>query len=209
MNFTPTLGHNPLSQRILAVGAARCRFLVPMRPVRQVPLMGLGYTSSSDPEVIVPAQVSENRYALKDGYKITLTSMVPVFGNEHFSLIRQERIDFFITAQVAKEPSPAKALASILHHHGVANCRILYRARPAHSFLGFEYTRKNDPTHLTVAKLSGSILASRNALDMLSKRCALESIHRGISTTKLSFAQLADAVLSGDMELLHPAKGWV
>ena len=76
-------------------------FLTPMRPVRTY--FGLiSLTSSSDPEIVVPAKITEERYKLKDNYKITLKSVYDGFGSNHFyisdleSLIKSGTIEFFV-----------------------------------------------------------------------------------------------------------------
>jgi hypothetical protein len=57
-------------------------FMVPMRPVRQI--LFLRYTSSEDDPVEVPAVIDEERYKVVDGHKVTLKSLLPGFGKEHF-----------------------------------------------------------------------------------------------------------------------------
>lgn len=74
-----------LKEKILKAGIENCLFLVPMKPVRTV--FGLiSYTSSSDQELVVPAEISEKRYKLSDNYKITLRSMYKSYGQEHYYL---------------------------------------------------------------------------------------------------------------------------
>jgi hypothetical protein len=92
-----------LKEKILEAGIENCLFLVPMRPVQTV--FGLiSYTSSSDPEVVVPAEISEKRYKLEDNHKITLRSMYKQFGQEHFYLsdlnlmIERGTVQMFIRA---------------------------------------------------------------------------------------------------------------
>ena len=90
-----------LKEKIEKAGIEKCMFLVPMRPVRTY--FGLiSLTSSSDPEIIVPAKITEERYKLKDNYKITLKSVYDSFGKEHYyvsdleSLISSGTIEFFV-----------------------------------------------------------------------------------------------------------------
>ena len=90
-----------LKEKIEKVGIENCMFLIPMRPVRTY--FGLiSLTSSSDPEIIVPAKITEERYKLKDNYKITLKSVYDGFGSDHFyisdleSLISSGTIEFFV-----------------------------------------------------------------------------------------------------------------
>lgn len=93
-----------LFDKINEAGVENCVFLVPMRPVRT--LMLISYTSSSDPEYLVPATISEERYKLKDEYKTTLKSIYPEFGKEHFYLsdlelmIKQGTIQFLIKQKI-------------------------------------------------------------------------------------------------------------
>ena len=90
-----------LKEKIENAGIENCMFLVPMRPVRTY--FGLiSLTSSSDPEIIVPSKVTEERYKLDDNYKITLKSVYDGFGREHYyisdleSLISSGTIEFFV-----------------------------------------------------------------------------------------------------------------
>ena len=90
-----------LKEKIEKAGIENCMFLIPMRPVRTY--FGLiSLTSSSDPEIIVPAKITEERYKLKDNYKITLKSVYDGFGSDHFyisdleSLIESGTIEFFV-----------------------------------------------------------------------------------------------------------------
>ena len=90
-----------LKEKIEKVGIENCMFLIPMRPVRTY--FGLiSLTSSSDPEIVVPAKITEERYKLKDNYKITLKSVYDGFGSDHFymsdleSLIKSGTIEFFV-----------------------------------------------------------------------------------------------------------------
>lgn len=92
-----------LQEKILNAGIENCLFLVPMRQVRTVFGM-FPHTTSSDPEIIVPAEISEKRYKLSDNYKITLRSMYKEFGQEHYYLsdlnlmIERGTIQMFIRA---------------------------------------------------------------------------------------------------------------
>ena len=90
-----------LKEKIENAGIDNCMFLVPMRPVRTYFSL-ISLTSSSDPEIIVPAKITEERYKLKDNYKITLKSVYDGFGYDHFyisdleSLIKSGTIEFFV-----------------------------------------------------------------------------------------------------------------
>ncbi len=90
-----------LKEKIEKAGIENCMFLVPMRPVRTY--FGLiSLTSSSDPEIIVPAKITEEQYKLKDNCKISLKSVYDSFGKEHYyvsdleSLISSGTIEFFV-----------------------------------------------------------------------------------------------------------------
>lgn len=90
-----------LREKIENIGIENCMFLVPMRPVKTY--FGLiSLTSSSDPEFIVPAKIIEERYKLKDNYKITLKSVYGEFGRTHYyisdleNLISNGTIEFFV-----------------------------------------------------------------------------------------------------------------
>jgi len=77
----------------------KCLFLVPMRPIKK--FLFVTWTSTSDPEAIVPATIDESRYKVKDNYKITLKSLYDAFGSEHFyirdleSLIKNGHVKFY------------------------------------------------------------------------------------------------------------------
>ena len=90
-----------LKEKIEKVGIENCMFLTPMRPIRTY--FGLiSLTSSLDPEIVVPAKITEEQYKLKDNYKITLKSIYDGFGRKHYyisdleSLISSGTIEFFV-----------------------------------------------------------------------------------------------------------------
>lgn len=92
-----------LIETIKKNGIENCLFLVPMKPVRTV--FGLiSYTTSSDEDFVVPAEISEERYNVDKNYKITLKSIYKGFGEEHFyimdleQLIDQGTVQFFVRA---------------------------------------------------------------------------------------------------------------
>lgn len=90
-----------LKEKIEKAGIENCMFLVPMRPVNTY-FGFISFTSSSDPEFIVPAKINEDRYKVSDNYKITLKSIYEKFGKEHFyisdleSMISSGTIQFFV-----------------------------------------------------------------------------------------------------------------
>jgi hypothetical protein len=57
-------------------------FMIGMRPVRQ--LLFIRYTSSEDEYISVPAVIDESRHKVADNYKVTLKSLIPGFGKQHF-----------------------------------------------------------------------------------------------------------------------------
>jgi len=96
-----------LIDEINKAGIENCMFLVPMKPVQTV--FGLiSYTSSSDPDVIVPAKITEERYKLRENYKITLKSIYLHFGKQHFyvsdlrMMIESGTIEFFVKPNISE-----------------------------------------------------------------------------------------------------------
>lgn len=90
-----------LKEKIEKAGIENCLFLVPMQPVQTI--FGLiSFTSSEDEEKIVPAKICENRYKVEEDYKISLRSIDPKYGVQHYykydlrQLIDQGSIEFFI-----------------------------------------------------------------------------------------------------------------
>lgn len=90
-----------LVKQITEAGIENCLFLVPMRPIRTY--FGLiSITSSSDPEIIMNAKISESRYKVGDNYKITLESTIAGFGKEHYyisdleNMISRGTVEFFV-----------------------------------------------------------------------------------------------------------------
>jgi len=72
-----------IKDRILKAGIENCLFIVPMKPVTTY--FGLiSVTSSSDSDIDVPAIIVEDRYKVKDNYKITLSSIYDGFGQNHY-----------------------------------------------------------------------------------------------------------------------------
>jgi hypothetical protein len=57
-------------------------FIVPLLPVQDLGFVKI--TSSSDDHVNVPCHISEERYKVSEGYKITMVSDIPEYGYEHF-----------------------------------------------------------------------------------------------------------------------------
>ena len=64
-------------------GVENIIFNIPMRPVHS--FMGIiGFTTSSDEEVVIPCKINTEQYDPFDGYKITMESMIKGFGRESF-----------------------------------------------------------------------------------------------------------------------------
>jgi len=58
------------------------RYFLEMRPIRSLPFIGWGYTTSSDREKWVECEVVENR--IKDSFKVALQSVEKGYGREEF-----------------------------------------------------------------------------------------------------------------------------
>ena len=93
------LSEEELMKLIKLEGVENIRFNIPMRPVHQVPMMGIAFSTSSDKEVVVPCKINTDRYNPLEGYKITMESMIDGFGCKHFyvsdfvSLIRKGKFE--------------------------------------------------------------------------------------------------------------------
>ncbi len=80
-------------------------FMVDMRPIRTVAGL-ISFTSSSDLPVTVPTKINTERYDPLSGYKVSLKSIYPGFGTEHFylsdleTMIKDGRIRVFVNAQI-------------------------------------------------------------------------------------------------------------
>ena len=75
-----------LFERIKEEGIDKIVFHVPMRPLNMFPGFPMAWTTSSDPESIVPCKISTKRYDPFEKYKITMQSMIAGFGADHFYL---------------------------------------------------------------------------------------------------------------------------
>lgn len=83
-----------LIKEIKLEGVENIIFNIPMRQVHS--FMGvIGFTTSSDEEVVVPCKINTEQYNPMEGYKITMESMMDGFGRKSFyvsdfvSLIRK------------------------------------------------------------------------------------------------------------------------
>ncbi len=63
-------------------GAHNLEFVVPMHPLRQCGF--IVYTTSGDEAVPVKCKIDQSRYPLDEEYKVTLRSLDPRFGHDHF-----------------------------------------------------------------------------------------------------------------------------
>jgi hypothetical protein len=83
-----------LKELIAKHGVESVLFFLPMSPIQTV--FGLiSYTSSSDPQIKMLCSINEDRYKVKDGYKITLQSIEQfprIRGKEHFYISDLESI---------------------------------------------------------------------------------------------------------------------
>ena len=57
-------------------------FTVGLRPRRE--MIGIVYTSAADELDMVDAMIDETLYSVKDGYKVTLQAIDPLYGHHHF-----------------------------------------------------------------------------------------------------------------------------
>lgn len=57
-------------------------YFVPMHPVESI--FGISFTTSSSEERLVECEIVEERYKVEDNYKVTLKSIEPGYGYEHF-----------------------------------------------------------------------------------------------------------------------------
>jgi hypothetical protein len=77
-----------LREKILEVGVENIMFMVPMRPLNRIAF--ITFTSSNDPESLVPCVIDESKYHVFDNYKIGVKSMDNRFGKESFYLTDME-----------------------------------------------------------------------------------------------------------------------
>lgn len=107
-----------IKQAISLYGVSSIKFFVPMRPIRSV--VGIEYTSSSDPEFPVLCEIVTDRYKPEEGYKIEIKSVYQGFGKEAFyisdfeSMIRHGSVKMFIDASKVKESDLLTTLRRIV-----------------------------------------------------------------------------------------------
>lgn len=92
--------HTEITKKIIEAGIDTVRFVVPMRPLQLVPILGIAFTSSGDEMVKQVCRIDETRYEVENNYKITLRAEDPAYGYESFylmdlnSLVREGSIEF-------------------------------------------------------------------------------------------------------------------
>ncbi len=62
-------------------GIENVMFLAPMNPIKS--MLFINYTSSDDPQIPMLCKITEDRYKVKENYKITLESIEQVKGLKH------------------------------------------------------------------------------------------------------------------------------
>ena len=73
--------------RIKSEGIDKIIFHVPMRPLHGISGLPVAYTTSSDELEVVPCKINTSRYDPFEKYKISMESMVPGYGTEHYYLM--------------------------------------------------------------------------------------------------------------------------
>lgn len=71
-----------LTEIILKAGIDNVIFMATTKPLNSI--AGFTYTSSNDPDYIVPCKISEIKHKVSDGYKITLQPIYPQFASNHY-----------------------------------------------------------------------------------------------------------------------------
>ena len=95
-----------LKEIILKSGIENCLFMIPMLPLRKLSMFGIAWKSSRDEYVKVPAKITQERYPIEEGYKITLKSIYPKFGKDDFyqsdlkSLIEEGYVELFTKVKI-------------------------------------------------------------------------------------------------------------
>ena len=93
-----------LTKTILKEGVNNCIFLGYFSPLRKI--LCIRYTSSDDTMVFLPAKISEERYLVKDNYKVTLLPLVDGFAKQDFyisdleTLVRQHIFNFCVRKEI-------------------------------------------------------------------------------------------------------------
>lgn len=71
-----------IKELVNQVGVGGVLIMIGMQPTRK--LWFVKYTSSNDDYMLIPTKITEERYKVKDGYKITLKPIYPGFSEQHF-----------------------------------------------------------------------------------------------------------------------------
>lgn len=83
---SPYITTECVKEALSKLGLKRC-FMLKMSPISPTPFPGVGLLCGDDDEYWVVCSVVEDRYALKDNYKITLQAEDQSFGVRHFYLM--------------------------------------------------------------------------------------------------------------------------
>ena len=92
-----------LTKKILEAGIENCLFIAPVKQLNT--FLGFSFTPSADPEIMLPCKISEERYNVRDNYKITLVCTIDGFSKNHFyisdlsHMIDDGTVEFFIKKQ--------------------------------------------------------------------------------------------------------------
>lgn len=74
-----------LRELSMEYGVRNLRFFAPMSKLQYAGVIpGIAFRTSNSPEEIVECVISESRYKVLDGYKITLRAVNPEYGQEHY-----------------------------------------------------------------------------------------------------------------------------
>lgn len=100
------------------VGNDNVSFLLPMSRLHFVPVIGLAYTTSSDPQQNIICKISEDKYKLSDNYKTTLVSTTEGYGQKHFYISDLESLIREGTFKIFLDP---KGFEQTIHSNGLLN----------------------------------------------------------------------------------------
>jgi len=79
-----------LTETILKNGIDNMYFITEVKPLRTA--LFISYTSSSDPDIEMLCSIDEERYQVKDNYKITLKPIYDGFAKEHYYISDLEQM---------------------------------------------------------------------------------------------------------------------
>lgn len=101
-----------LTKTILEHGVENVYFIAKTQPLNRV--LGISYTSSSDPEVEMLCKINTDRYKVEEGYKLTLQPIYDGFATEHYyvsdleSIIKRGHIKLLIQQPVENDEKQMK-----------------------------------------------------------------------------------------------------